>query len=383
MLFVALRLLKDEPVGAIQPIMLTFEEPNPCVPLVLTQVAASPDMPVQLFLVSDHRVVPSNWMHVVVNEKKIDWINRGSNYDDVVTQAVDEAAGHAFVTEYAGTSSILKNLVYQEGQYDLARLASLDDPGAFIDELIRQSFPRDASVITQLRKHIPMPAHLAAQGVSEAAFYNNLSLYEDQLGEDFVFDPAALAHDLDLRVVTPLKDSQALFDSRPYLTRLYTTVSPDEMTRDPIFAQNPDLPDVSNTWNATAVATCGSDRNTPPESVLLTLPSGDKLLVRGPFQMTWPNITYPDPAPNEPAASRIELIGTSGPPTLVHPSQVGAVDRSLDVKAPAEVLSDLTTGVIPRPVAPPKASSGCAGGGTLGGLALAISALALLLRRRR
>jgi len=88
--------------------------------------------------------------HVTVNEKKIDWINRGSNYDDVVTQAVHEAAGHAFVTKYAGPSSILDNLVYRDGQYNLERLRTLEDPGAFVDELMLQGFPRDASVIAQL-----------------------------------------------------------------------------------------------------------------------------------------------------------------------------------------------------------------------------------------
>jgi hypothetical protein len=386
MLFVALRLLKDEPTGAIQPIALTFEEPNPCVPLVLTQVAASPDMPVQLYLVSDNRIVPSNWMHVTINEKKIDWINRGSNYDDVVTQAVDEAAGHAFVTEYAGTSSILSNLVYTEGRYDLERLKTLDDPAAYVDELMNQGFPRDASVIAQLRKHIPMPAELAAQGVTEQQFYNSLGFYKDRLGEDFVFDPAALTNDLDVRVITPLKDTQALFDSRPYFSRLFTTVSPEEMTRDPIFVQNADLPDVSNIHTATALATCGADQNAPPESVLITLPSGKTMLVRGPFQMTWPEITYPDPAPNEPAASKIELIGTSGPGTLVHPSQVTVVDQALDLKSPDEVINDLTTGVIPRPVSTPGATSGCSNGGAFGGFGAGLAGLAglvLFTRRRR
>ena len=35
-----------------------------------------------------------------------------------------------------------------------------------------------------------------------------------------------------------------------YLTRLLTIVSPEEMTKDPIFAFNPDLPDVSNQHTA-------------------------------------------------------------------------------------------------------------------------------------
>lgn len=382
MMFVAVRLLKDEPTGAIQPITLSFAEPNPCVPLVLTQVAASPDMPVQLYLASEQRVVPNNWMHVVLNQKKIDWLNAGSNYDDVVTQAVDEAAGHAFVTEYAGPSNVLDDLLYRDGQFDLERLRQIDDPAAYIDELMNQGFPRDGSVIAQLRRHIPMPAELATEGVTEAQFYNNISSYMDRLGPDFVFDPAALTAALDERVVTPLRDAQTLIDTRPYFSRLYTTVSPEEMTRDPIFVENADLPDVSNVHTATAVPTCGTDPNAPPESVLITLPNNEQILVRGPFQMTWPEITYPDPVPNEPAAERIELIGTSGAPTLVHPSQAGAVDQALDLKAPAEVINDLTSGVIPRPVEQPASSSGCMGG-SLSGLLAGLSVLFLLVRRRR
>ena len=32
----------------------------------------------------------------------IDWVGGGQNYADVVSQAVDEAGGQAFVTDFAG-----------------------------------------------------------------------------------------------------------------------------------------------------------------------------------------------------------------------------------------------------------------------------------------
>ena len=41
--------------------------------------------------------------HVQINEAAIDWLNRGSNYSDVVSQAADEAGGRAFATDYAGS----------------------------------------------------------------------------------------------------------------------------------------------------------------------------------------------------------------------------------------------------------------------------------------
>jgi hypothetical protein len=390
MLFVALRLKKDEPTGAIQPITLKFEEPNPCVPLVLTQIAASPDMPVQLYLVSDTRVVPENWLHVTVNEKKIDWLNSGSNYPDLVTQAVNEASGRAFVTEYAGTSSILKELIYREGQYNLAALSTLEDPAAFVMALLNQGFPRDATMQALLRKHIPMPASLVEQGITEQEFYNNLEGFQEAL-EGFDFKPEAFVADLEDRIVKPLRDTQALFDSKPYLSRLFTTVSPDEMTRDPIFVENPDLPDVSNVRTAKAVTACGENPNDPPEAVIITLSSGEELTITGPFQQTWPEITYPEVATDEPAAARIELMTDSGPPTVVDPSQVEAVDKALDSKTPNAVIIDLETGIIPpapKPQPEARVSGGCRGapgdpvGGILGILAV-VGIFVMIWRNRR
>jgi len=391
MVFVALRLLKDEPTGAIQPITLTFEEANPCVPLVLTQVAATPDMPVQLYLVSDHRVVPNNWLHVVLNQKKIDWLNGGSNYTDVVTQAVDEASGRGFVTEFAGSSALLDDLVYREGQFDLAKLAAATTPEGFVMELLSQGFARDAQMQGLLRKHIPMPAAVATRGIDEQSFYNDLASYAlDLAAAGFVFDALAFVADIDERVVTPMRDTQAVFDSKPYFTRLFTTVSADEMTRDPVFSQNPDLADVSNLHIAKATPTCGSDPSQPPESVLIEFDDGETMTLTGPFQQTFtgsgPEINYPDPAPGEPAALRIELIGATGQATLVHPWQVIAVDIALDTQTPSQVLIDLANGSIaPTPVPDNQlsASGGCSQGELLGGLAGGISALALLFRKKR
>ena len=386
MVFVALRLQKNEPTGAIQPITLTFDEAAPCVPLVLTQVAAQPDMPVQIFLASDHRVVPTNWMHVTLNEKKINWLDYGSNYKTVVTDAIDEASGHGFVTEYAGTSAFAHELVYREGQFDLAALAATTHPEDFVMKLLQQGFPRDSQMQGLLRKHIPMPASLVAEGVTEQQFYNDLGSYTEALAAaGFVFDPAAFVADLEERVVEPLRATQAMLDGRPYFTRLYTTVSPDEMTRDPIFAENADLPDVSNVHTATATPTCG-EANQMPESIEIALASGETFTLQGPFEQTYP-IVYPDPAPDEPNALKIELIGATGAGSVVHPSQVRAVDFALDTQTPDAVLTDLANGSFPITHTPggggAAVSGGCSQGGTLGGLAAAISAIALLFRRRR
>ena len=44
----------------------------------------------------------------------------------------------------------------------------------------------------------------------------------------------------------------------PYLTRLATFISPEEMNKDPEFVFNPDLPELSNVHTATAHVMCGA-----------------------------------------------------------------------------------------------------------------------------
>src|SRR5205807_1015038 len=105
---------------------------------------------------------------------------------------------------------------------------------------------------------IPMPQSLKDRGVMERDFYNSLASYKAELAT-IMFDPNKFADALDERVVTPLRKAQMIFDTQPYLTRLYTTVSPDEMTRDPLFHINPDLPTVSNLHRALGTGECSSD----------------------------------------------------------------------------------------------------------------------------
>ncbi|MCA9516407.1 MAG: hypothetical protein KC635_15815, partial [Myxococcales bacterium] len=305
------------------------------------------------------------------------------------TQAVNEAAGHGFVTEYAGSSGLLHQQLYREGQFDLARLAALTSPAAFVDELLRQGFPRDTTMQGLLRKYIPMPQSLVDQGVDERSFYNNLDGY-DLSGIEF--DAQGFVDDLEERVITPLRETQDLFDASPYLTRLFTTVSPEEMDRDPVFVQNPDLGDVSNQHTAMAQAVCDDANPQTIDQVVITFANGDTVTVDGPFDNFCPYCGGDpiDLAPTEPAAARIELIGRTGQPVLVDPGMVAEVDKALGTKNPETVLNEVVTGVI---TPPPTTTStgrngdgyGCAGGGDATAplaAALGLFGLAVLRRRR-
>ena len=81
-------------------------------------------------------------------------------------------------------------------------------------------------------------------------------------GEWFeTWDTDGLADALEEQVVLPGRHALELRQKHPYLTRMYTTLSPAEMTRDPLFAELPGLPDVDNNWTATLVNRCdGPDR---------------------------------------------------------------------------------------------------------------------------
>ncbi|GMV40483.1 MAG: hypothetical protein AMXMBFR64_21990 [Myxococcales bacterium] len=391
MLFVALKLSQNAGVGDIQPVVLDFKESQPCVPLILTRIAAVADMPVRIWVLGEARAIPTNWFHVEINQKKIDWINGGSNYNDVVTAAVNEAAGHGFVTEFAGSTESWTTLVYNEGQYNLAALKAAKSPADFVMQLLQQGFPRDSQMQGLLRKHIPMPSSLAAQGVTEQQFYNCLECYAEALA-GFAFDPEAFVADLVEKIIEPQKAAQAMLSAFPKITRLYTTVSPDEMNRDPLFDFNSELPDVSNVHQASAKAICGEDDK--PQAVIITLEGGETFELQGPFDNWWGQPMAG--GEGEPAADSITLMSTSGAGRVVPRETVEYYDQQLDTREVPKVIEELetepdnggkgnpaTTG--PKGVVTSGSGSGSSGCGASGGAAgiggLLLVGLAALRRR--
>ena len=349
MYFLALRLAANSDVGDLQPIAMTYEAQQPMIPIKLTAVAAEPNMGVQVWILGQERAIPENYLHVEINEAAIDWLNFGANYNQVLIDAADEAGGQAFTTEYAGKSDIMADRIYTPNQFEnVGLLASQTDPIRFLSDLLRSGVPRDAQIQSLIRRHIPIPQRVWDEGVLqviyrgnqeryeeaqkdsvafqatvERSFYNNMEAYEEYLG-DVTFDPMAFITDIDNAIITPLREAQQLFTDHPYLTRLYTTLSANEMTVDPIFAFNPDLTDVSNMHTAKAKYECPEGDDTPPEDVvvLITLNDGRELRVKPPF-FGIPN-PQPEPRPifvdtdfTPLAASRIERMALSGSPTMI------------------------------------------------------------------
>jgi len=153
-------------------------------------------------------------------------------------------------------------------------LAASTDAYAFFNELLYEGFRGDSQMLGLFEQFLPEPQELVTQGVSEQSFYNCLSCYS-QYVDPIPFDAPTFAAAIDERVVQPLHDAQALFDRLPHLTRLTSSVSPEEMTVDPTFVFNADMDqDVGKDHVARLDVLCGygGDRWSSPQE--LVLPDG-------------------------------------------------------------------------------------------------------------
>jgi len=105
-------------------------------------------------------------------------------------------------------------------------------------------------------------------------------------------------------------DLQSLFDAGAWLTRLYMTVSPADMTLDPLFGFNPRLPAVSNVQTARLRVECGQERYYYFEApTRIELPEGGVLRSVGG--------RWPAEASALPANAVIRQHGTTGPGSVL------------------------------------------------------------------
>ena len=94
-----------------------------------------------------------------------------------------------------------------------------------------------------------------------------------------------IAKDIQDKIVGPLQGVQAEFATGRYLTRLFTTVSPVEMNKDPIFGFNPTLPTVSPVHTAKAVPIC-AEGSSVATKVKYTYADGTELTLDLPPEAT-------------------------------------------------------------------------------------------------
>ncbi len=264
--FLALKLKSGENAGSVAPIVLRYASDLPMIPITLTQVGAIPDMGVLVWLLGNARAIPRNYYHVELNEMPI-WENLLDYPKQAIRAIHDAPQRHAFLTEYAGASSVMDTQLDYAGRFgDLDLLRTITKPAYYLQYLRNNGFAFDATLFGILARYLPMPQELVAQGVTATAFYQNYDYYIGQAGPQadpdagtaLAFDAMKLTDDLNTRIVQPSRAASKLFDRYPYLTRMYTALSPEDMNLDPVFSENPDLPSVNNVHTATLRVPCKS-----------------------------------------------------------------------------------------------------------------------------
>jgi MYXO-CTERM domain-containing protein len=126
-----------------------------------------------------------------------------------------------------------------------------------------------------LAEYVPVPVGLTAD-----EFYSDLAAHAAEI-DLLAWDAVAFAAALDERIFKPGLRATELLAQNPYLTRMYTTISPSEMNADPVFRSNATLPDVDNNRQATQRSLCD-------DSTLITLPDGREIYFPADAPLEWP-----------------------------------------------------------------------------------------------
>jgi hypothetical protein len=258
--FVAVKLQVGQDTSAIRPIILRLASTEACLPLKLTAIAATPDLRINVWVLANARAIPINYVEIGVNLAKIDWINGGMNYDQLLKEAANEADGNAFAVEYAQKSTTAATWFTLMNTSARATLSTAPDPATYLGTLASLGVTPTSAVVQVLRKYVPLPATLASQGVTETMFYLGMSYYWNAFRGLFpTFDPVALTVEMEAEVLAPIDTLRPLFTRNAYLTRLATFISPEEMTKDPLFMTNRLLPDVAPNRTAIGHILCGDE----------------------------------------------------------------------------------------------------------------------------
>jgi len=374
--FVAMRLQNDKSSGDIQPLGMRYPSDAISIPIQLTSIAATPDMRVEAYVLGEHRAVPESYLHVQINEAAIDWFGGGWNYEEVITQAADEAGGHAFATDYAGPSDIMAESL-DPSRYDTDAVAAAETPAEAMEAVMSQFAPT-ALLMGLLETYMPPP-----EGVDAQSFYNCVGCYD--LGPDYEWDPVGLADALDERIVAPIAHASDLFDRHPQLTRLTSSLDAVEMTVDPTFVQNPDMTQqVDHEHEAKVLMYCGDGGSWMESTRELVLPDGRSIRLPSEAWLQEQGMTEFDYMQElaDKAALVIEQTSRSGEPVPIADYNTWADDVAADLSTEADLIAAADGSVVEGDES--TKGCGCTSTAPAGGLAglLALVGLGMLRRRR-
>ena len=252
MQFVGLKLRSGQQTGSIQPLIMRYQAEAPSIPIRLTAVAAVEDMGVLVWVVSDRRAVPENFLHVVPNYGRVNWFggpfNAFASYQGLITTAMNEAGGQGFATDFAGTidRSVTGGFFDPDQIQGTVDQAASNPNTAEAIAVFMQNNLAQQETLTYLTSNFPPP-----QGFDQFLYFDSMQLQVAFTPEELSNLRTGVLAFVQEGVIQPLRESIELLPDGQYMTRLFTTLSADEMTLDPVFAFNPSMGDQLRTRQAT------------------------------------------------------------------------------------------------------------------------------------
>ncbi|PRP91837.1 hypothetical protein ENSA5_52750 [Enhygromyxa salina] len=320
--FVAFKLRGGTGVNEIHPLAIRYPGVEPCIPIRLTRIAATEDMAIRAFFLGQDRAVPQNWPHVELNLAKLDWLNSATaDYRELVSMAIDEAGGRAFITEYAGTDAVVSSSGIDDAAWSSEAFVGVE-PVEVVALLTSQGLLScDASGVAEcqynhpqvqpiLQRYLPAP-----EGMDEEEFWAELEANAEQIDPVAWSAQPGLVAELDERIFVPAEHALDMLGEASYLTRLYTLLSPHEMIEDPLLHETSSLGDVDNNLTATRVFSCDEGPD------FMEFNDGRVVALEG-FG-TYPAFT------DMPSAERIERVPMVGP-AQVESDNAAEIDDIID-----------------------------------------------------
>jgi len=141
--FLAMKLAPDSKVQDIAPIAISYASDQPMIPLVLTAVAAEPEMGILVFVAGSQRYEPANYEALTIDTDLLQADPRTgeTNYYPLLSFLADQFDREAFFTEYSDNSAALSNLVWgtwlesEDQEEAQAYLTDLEQRHAWISRL--------------------------------------------------------------------------------------------------------------------------------------------------------------------------------------------------------------------------------------------------------
>lgn len=371
--FLGVRLRSGRGVNDLRPLAVTLREGAPCVPLTLTQIAATPDMPITVWVLGPARAVPKNFIHAVIDWRAFPFPSPGPwDYRARVANAVDIASGRAWLTEFAGVPPNLWEMSRWLGTSTVGLDEATSLAGVLREMASKGVDSTDPDLLAAVREAVARPSGLRGypygncqycQGCSWAASQceeigqpndthetTDAELYafidywaeRDERGDiALAVDLPALKALIATQVIAPRRSLAVLLRDARRMTRFFTLISPFEMNRDPLFAFNPELPDVPrDRWVTWDLVDCDS------AETLLRYDDGSQRRVRCEScrERGW---TQGFGAASVSPLRYAEVIDEDGEPMPFETGQVATVDMLLDSAWPG--VASLPPAFVARP----------------------------------